>query len=327
MIKQLLSLATVALLTTTANAATLDLSLSDLGSGWGSSYDAATKTITYEAAWSGRGWWLTDADYSKYDEVVVEFETSTFDVKGVVEYNNDITSTEAMATAGKTKIVIPLSEEGKASVKQIYLQNSAVGTLTLTAAYLQNKEVLDLTKNVTLWTGDQTIDWWADAVKISISDFIAAEPQVGDKLAITVESAATKDNPDGGSIKVQLLKADWTQEILPGFENLEGYSAAYNTVFVPAGDKTVEIVLSEADVKQLTDASGNQSVMIVGDGITVKKVEIARKAVTTGIADITVEDANAPVEYFNLQGIRVNNPENGIFIRRQGKNVTKVIVK
>lgn len=34
-----------------------------------------------------------------------------------------------------------------------------------------------------------------------------------------------------------------------------------------------------------------------------------------------------PVEYFNLQGIRVVNPENGIYIRRQGNNVSKVYIK
>lgn len=36
------------------------------------------------------------------------------------------------------------------------------------------------------------------------------------------------------------------------------------------------------------------------------------------------DNANLPVEYYNLQGIRVNNPENGIFIRRQGNKTTKV---
>lgn len=44
----------------------------------------------------------------------------------------------------------------------------------------------------------------------------------------------------------------------------------------------------------------------------------------SGIGNIIV-DENAPVEYFNLQGIKVANPENGLFIRRQGKQVTKVI--
>ncbi len=35
---------------------------------------------------------------------------------------------------------------------------------------------------------------------------------------------------------------------------------------------------------------------------------------------------NAPVEYFNMQGIRVDNPENGLFIRRQGNKVEKIIL-
>lgn len=39
---------------------------------------------------------------------------------------------------------------------------------------------------------------------------------------------------------------------------------------------------------------------------------------------IATETTDAPVEYFNLQGIRVANPDHGIFIRRQGNKATKV---
>lgn len=48
-----------------------------------------------------------------------------------------------------------------------------------------------------------------------------------------------------------------------------------------------------------------------------------------GIEDIANDDANAPVEYYNLQGIRVNgeNLTPGIYIRRQGSEVVKVLVK
>ncbi|MCI6893851.1 MAG: N-acetylmuramoyl-L-alanine amidase [Bacteroidales bacterium] len=47
----------------------------------------------------------------------------------------------------------------------------------------------------------------------------------------------------------------------------------------------------------------------------------------SGISDITIDDDNTPVEYFNLQGVKVNNPENGVFIKRQGKKVEKVILR
>lgn len=39
-----------------------------------------------------------------------------------------------------------------------------------------------------------------------------------------------------------------------------------------------------------------------------------------------VVDENAPVEYYNLQGVRVENPSNGLYIKRQGSKVTKVIL-
>lgn len=38
-------------------------------------------------------------------------------------------------------------------------------------------------------------------------------------------------------------------------------------------------------------------------------------------------DENEPVEFYNLQGVKVANPSNGIFIRRQGKEVKKVVVR
>lgn len=46
----------------------------------------------------------------------------------------------------------------------------------------------------------------------------------------------------------------------------------------------------------------------------------------SGVAEIVV-DENAPVEYYNLQGIRVANPENGLYIVKQGNKVTKRVIK
>ena len=42
---------------------------------------------------------------------------------------------------------------------------------------------------------------------------------------------------------------------------------------------------------------------------------------------VEAEEADAPVEYFNLQGVRVMNPDKGLFIRRQGNRVEKVMMK
>lgn len=59
--------------------------------------------------------------------------------------------------------------------------------------------------------------------------------------------------------------------------------------------------------------------------------KVARKTIsvvddyTVGIENIKVGD-NVPVEYFNLQGVKVENPENGIFIKKQGMKTTKVVL-
>lgn len=46
-----------------------------------------------------------------------------------------------------------------------------------------------------------------------------------------------------------------------------------------------------------------------------------------GIDNIAVDETAAPAVYYNLQGVQVANPENGIFVVRRGNKVTKEIVK
>lgn len=48
--------------------------------------------------------------------------------------------------------------------------------------------------------------------------------------------------------------------------------------------------------------------------------------VTAGIVTIN-SDATAPAVYYNLQGIKVDEPHNGVFIRRQGNTFQKVYIK
>ncbi|MDE6066886.1 MAG: hypothetical protein K2G27_08725, partial [Duncaniella sp.] len=47
----------------------------------------------------------------------------------------------------------------------------------------------------------------------------------------------------------------------------------------------------------------------------------------SGISLVEADNENAPVEYYNLNGQRVNNPANGIFVRKQGSKVEKVVIK
>lgn len=47
----------------------------------------------------------------------------------------------------------------------------------------------------------------------------------------------------------------------------------------------------------------------------------------TGVNGIEADEANAEVEFYNLQGIRVENPAAGLYIRRQGNSTAKVYIR
>lgn len=91
-----------------------------------------------------------------------------------------------------------------------------------------------------------------------------------------------------------------------------------------------------ADVDNLTgttDNNGNADFDILvswdneGTKIPITVTFSGKLDNTTGIDDIEAVDADAPVEYYNLQGVRVADPTPGLYIRRQGNNVSKVIIR
>lgn len=58
--------------------------------------------------------------------------------------------------------------------------------------------------------------------------------------------------------------------------------------------------------------------------VNLKEMTLLVEAVASGIESIEA-DENAPAVYYNLQGIKVANPSEGIFIKVQGNKVTKVV--
>lgn len=227
------------------NAADYKLSLTELGTGWGSSYDAATKTITYEDAWKGRGWWLDGQDLSAYDKVVIEFEPLTIGVQLVVEYGEkaDLENESNTAEVGDTKIEILLSSSVK-DIKQIYLQNrSTAGTVVLKDAYLTSDsgELSDFnlslttlgsgwsssydaaTKTITFddaWTGR---GWWFSSEGQDFSDYnrvvVETQPLTIDAKLVVEYNAEAGADLDGESITANvgdtIIQVDLTSEKKP----------------------------------------------------------------------------------------------------------------
>lgn len=60
--------------------------------------------------------------------------------------------------------------------------------------------------------------------------------------------------------------------------------------------------------------------------VPLTQLAFTRPSREDGIGAVEADTA-APVEYFNLQGVRVDNPADGLYIRRQGTRTSKVLIK
>ena len=91
-------------------------------------------------------------------------------------------------------------------------------------------------------------------------------------------------------------------------------SIGANNVWTPATQER-----ANAEVKDVT--------FTPTDKTFIDKITVNYESINTGVDDILSDDANAPVEYYNLQGVRVANPESDLYNRVQGKKASKVLVK
>ena len=97
---------------------------------------------------------------------------------------------------------------------------------------------------------------------------------------------------------------------------------------VPAADFT-HVFTGKAHVDLPVSDTEYKAKLVLSHNGVVKQVENITLAPnsTVGIEDVTVE-GNAAAEYYNLQGVRVAQPEAGrIYIVRRGSKVTKELLK
>lgn len=94
-------------------------------------------------------------------------------------------------------------------------------------------------------------------------------------------------------------------------------------VALPTGNVREKLNLKDnpTNLRQAVEVYGNIYAYFNQPGV---KNTSDYKLASDGVEGIEI-DENAPVEYYNLQGVRVENPANGLYIMRQGDKVVKVI--
>ncbi len=116
----------------------------------------------------------------------------------------------------------------------------------------------------------------------------------------------------------------------------------YDSSFAIVDLSNGEIVAKTSNDDDIVVAQGNGNYFntLLAEKVSSTKVNIYQCLMNTQVAMYTFEipeglttnveetmiDANAPVEYYNLQGVKVENPANGLFIKRQGTKATKVVL-
>lgn len=138
-----------------------------------------------------------------------------------------------------------------------------------------------------------------DEIKVKAGDVITFTFANASKLEVVIE---TEEAPESESAPVLKAAAEPI--------TVEGDTYKY-TVPDQVLNTIITVTPYNAEGEKLADRAA--SVMLVN-------------ADTTGVIDVTVS-GEGEVEYFNLQGVRVANPESGLYIRRQGNQVSKVYLR
>ena len=338
---------------------TSPLTLADLGSGWGgSTYDAATKTVTIGDDWTGKGWWLSSANYSDFDQLVIKFDPAT-EANGniVIEYNDGVASTKYEFAAGTTTAIIDLDATGKASVKQIYIQGPAASKYVLSAAYVATKEYV--AENET--TGGETpaapttlIDYPTKEATAENGITLGSEVSVGTFKIHTNTDAVSGIKFGGGYTDGGVIKAATTAvlsvdggfkkgdkiQIAGAFNNSSDSKQAGVQIFTGAAgesatvlwtselfingrlvadDPAVQEYTLEADAATLNLGRSNGLSSATATWVTLLKVV---RETATGIQEIPVKVINNGAIY-NLAGQRVNESYKGIVIKNGKKFIQK----
>lgn len=156
-----------------------------------------------------------------------------------------------------------------------------------------------------IWFGSE--DCRSEWKNIDLSAPLFADAKAGDKLVFV-----TSDR--GPEVIMQPIIGNWGGIVLNSVDNPE--------LFTTEGD-LISITLTD----QWADKLKEKGFVLQAYGVVINEIRLVTPGGdTTSIIGIGADSNNAPVEYFNLNGLRVENPSNGIFIRRQGDKVTKVVL-
>lgn len=315
--------------------------------------DATGNLYVTDSDASKAGLWFakSGAEEGTFSQYFEGTNTSGIISNGDVEVAGVASSVAFRGTGADTKMYAYMKNKAGNYVVNIYNVGTAEGTVASTWGIAPSKTVAlpsEMTADATIIPVEQGL-WISNVVSSqSVSEdsptliFVDYDGNVklnlgleenqsllegvsGGAMALSNDEATLVVNDESGDL--QFYDVAWTDDT-PTLTKRYSYSHGLGVA--------ARRVLDGTGLEQMAfDPAGN---LVVGGHylgvLTIPSDEnvCVTKATTliskaSGINETIADDDDAPVEYYNLQGVRVVNPEQGIYIRKQGSRAEKVFIK
>lgn len=208
--------------------------------------------------------------------------------------------------------------------------NGATSGLDTGALLIRNIEILVINKKAVneykLESGEINKSWNTYSLEASTPTDPPTEEEKPDQTERTKYEGKDADIENGFTITYDhdIKKAEDKGEITVAVKSKSGDAVLPKVVEKVEGKvHTITLESDNEELKGVYVVTIPEGYLTCGDehysAAVVKEINYT----PTGISGL--ESENAPVEYYNLQGVKVANPEKGIYIRVQGKKVSKVV--
>jgi hypothetical protein len=229
-------------------------------------------------------------------------------VKGIAKVELSFDNYNGIKTLPDTDNSTTTMIDGEDNIGQFSFNNTNLvwetnkGTLAKNLLFFPNESYVIITNVIVTW--DYVTPSFVQSSVNNDTRVLTVQAKDGQSIYYQINSFNKSNAP---ALKAVSL-SDLTQ-VADGSDNWEGSDGVYTY-----------------DLNKLS-ASNFLSVYAVNGTKISAASSYSNDGPISGIEGVAADSQNAPVEYYTLQGVRVNNPATGLYIRRQGTKVEKVAIR